>query len=85
LINTGNYIFNKKLFEISDTDESQKDLEKSCKALDVLFQNYLLFTKGRAVLTVIPEMEYHHIVHDGSYYIETHRQINTNFFNNFFA
>lgn len=84
MLNTGNYIFSKKLYMESETDESQEELVSSCKALDVLFQNYLLFTKGNAVFCIVPDMEYNHIVHDGSYYMETHREINTQKFYNLF-
>ena len=84
LLNTGNYIFHKKLYMESESDESQKELTISCKALDVLFQNYLLLKKGNGIITVVPDMEYDHIVHDGSYYIETHKKINTKLFYNLF-
>jgi hypothetical protein len=84
MLNTGNYIFSKKLYMESEHDESHQELVSSCKALDVLFQNYLLFTKGNAVFCIVPDMEYNHIVHDGSYYMETHREINTQKFYNLF-
>jgi hypothetical protein len=80
MLNTGNYIFSKKLYMESEPDETQKELVNSCKALDVLFQNYLLFTKGNAIINIIPNMEYDHIVHAGSYYMETCQSINTNKF-----
>lgn len=84
MLNTGNYIFSKKLYMESDPNESQQELVSSCKALDVLYQNYLLFTKGNAIFSVVHNMEYHHIVHDGSYYMETCNQINTQKFYNLF-
>ena len=62
-------------------DDSQKDLENSCKALDVLFQNYLFLSQSNAILTVVPNMEYNHIVHDGSYYMETCNQLDMKKFN----
>jgi hypothetical protein len=84
MLNTGNYIFSKELYLKSLPDDSQKDLENSCKAYDVLFQNYLLLTKGSSFLTVVPNMEYDHIVHSGSYYMETCNQIDSKKFNNLF-
>lgn len=84
MLNTGNYIFSKKLYMESKPDESHQGLVSSCKALDVLFQNYLLFTKGNGVITIVPDMEYNHIVHDGSYYMETHKEIDSNKFYNLF-
>jgi glycosyltransferase involved in cell wall biosynthesis len=84
MLNTGNYIFSKKLYMESEPDESHQELVSSCKALDVLFQNYLLFIKGNGIIGIIPNMEYDHIVHDGSYYMETCNQINTQKFYNLF-
>jgi hypothetical protein len=83
LLNTGNYIFNKKFYLSSLTDESEKDLEKSCKAFDVLYKNYLLLKKS-GILIIVSNMEYDHIVHDGSYYTETCNQIDSNKFYNLF-
>jgi hypothetical protein len=83
MLNTGNYIFNKNLYINYLQEESQKDLEASCKAFDVLFKNYLLLKKS-AILTIVPDMEYNHIVHDGSYYMETCNQIDSNKFYNLF-
>jgi hypothetical protein len=84
MLNTGNYIINKNIFISSTPNESQRDLEISCKAFDVLFRNYILLTKGNMILAIVPDMEYDHIVHDGSYYTETQKEINTDKFFNLF-
>jgi len=65
LLNTGNYIVCKSLYTECTEDEvqiSQKIVE------DVLYQNHLFFTKANAILRCVPGMEYHHIVHPGSFY-----------------
>lgn len=71
MLNTGNYIINKEIYNFCFTDENLKHVEDNCKGLDVLFQNYLLLTKGNCKLVLVPNMEYHHIVHSGSYYLQT--------------
>jgi len=67
--NTGNYIFSKKLYT---TSRASLELEKYQynSALDVLFKNYNIWESGGTSIFV-PGMEYHHIVHPGSFYIES--------------
>lgn len=63
----GNYIFSKEQFmKAEHTGDS--NLDTRCTALDVQYQNYLLFING-ASMRIIHGMIYYHIVHDGSYYI----------------
>jgi hypothetical protein len=81
MLNTGNYIFNKNLFMKAESDYSLEDMDKSYKVCDVLYQNYLLLSKYNAILTLVPNMEYDHIVHGGSYYMETCNQLDMNKFN----
>jgi hypothetical protein len=75
-LNIGNFIVHKKLFCDSGPVDSQKDLTDSCKALDAHYQSYLLLAKGKAIFSVVPGMEYDHIVHDGSYWTTTCKEIN---------
>jgi hypothetical protein len=81
MLNTGNYIFNKNFFMKAESDYSLEDMDKSYKVCDVLYQNYLLLSKCDAILTLVPNMEYDHIVHGGSYYMETCNQLDMNKFN----
>lgn len=76
MMNTGNYIFSKALLEASDPSEAEEHLKDCCHAQDVVFQNYLFFTRGGGRLVLVPEMEYDHIVHNGSYWIETNKKTN---------
>ena len=65
LFNTGNYIVHKTLY----TENTETEVNLASKVVeDVLYQNYLFFTKRNATLVCVPDMEYHHIVHDGSFY-----------------
>jgi hypothetical protein len=65
LFNTGNYIVHKSLY----TDSTEEELHIAQNVVeDVLYQNYLFFTKAGAKLVCVPDMEYNHIVHPGSFY-----------------
>ena len=55
------------------------DYDKSCRCLDALYQNYLIFKNGGSFMTV-PGMEYHHAVHPASYYMTESAMTNTRFF-----
>lgn len=80
LLNCGNYIVNKDLFlEASGLPE----YASRCLGLCSIFKNYLLLRAGGR-LQLVPNMSYHHIVHDGSYYVETHRLVCVNDFNNLY-
>jgi len=82
LFNTGNYILSKTL--MAKGESSDLSLAMNCMALDVMFQNYLLFLQGDCKFIVVPDMEYDHALHDGSYYLQTCNSINTRLFNSFY-
>lgn len=80
LMNTGNYIINKFLIDnINLTNES--DNIQYSSACDVIYFNTLLFEQSELDLNlyVVPNLEYTHVVHDGSIYTTTVR--NFGFFN----
>jgi len=86
LFNVGNYIFSKELFEKAKIPKHMEKLGNICYALDVLLQNYLFFKIcPETEFVLVPNMEYHHIVHEGSYYLTTHQNIETNIFNTLFC
>jgi len=68
LLNTGNYIVNKNNY-LETANNFLNELHTECYALDVLFKNALLLLND-STLVIVPNMKYHHIVHDGSYFIE---------------
>jgi len=80
LYNTGNYIVSKKLYMTTETDAHLKHLE-TAKSPDVMFQNYFMWKNNNMNMVVVPDMEYHHIVHNGSYYIQELMTLNTDNFN----
>jgi glycosyltransferase involved in cell wall biosynthesis len=79
MLNTGNYIFPKSLYLRSITTPDLTHLESQCFAFDVLFRNYFLL-KNSAIFHIVPQMEYTHVVHGGSYYITTCDKIKTDLF-----
>jgi hypothetical protein len=69
LLNTGNYIISKNIIENITYDDSVMHL---ITAGDVLFFNLLAFQQFEDLeLHVIKDLEYDHVVHDGSTYINT--------------
>jgi hypothetical protein len=76
LYNTGNYIVPKSLFLASDTDPELKFIEEQ-KSTDVMFQNYFIWKNSGGMMVAVPGMDYHHIVHNGSYYIQHCAEMNT--------
>lgn len=78
LMNTGNYILHKSLMFLQIPDGQEK-YPNECKAMDVLYRNYLCLKSG-VQIHIIPEMEYSHITHSGSYWSETALQINQKLF-----
>jgi len=69
LLNTGNYIINKNIIENITYDDSVMQV---ISAGDVLFFNLLAFQQFEDLeLHVIKDLEYDHVVHDGSTYINT--------------
>jgi hypothetical protein len=43
-------------------------------ACDVIYFNTLLFEQLDLNLHVVPGLEYEHVIHDGSVYVNTHQQ-----------
>lgn len=78
--NLGNYIFNKHNYIKYGTKSDEKNLEITCYAVDVLYKNYLLITRGNMKLFGVPNMEYNHIVHNGSEYTKTIKMIDTKYY-----
>ena len=70
LMNTGNYIMNKELINQLDLKQEINNINKS--PCDVIYFNTLLFEQMDLNLHVVPNLEYSHVVHDGSIYIQTH-------------
>jgi hypothetical protein len=73
LMNTGNYVINKYLIENLNLTNETENIRKS-SACDVIYFNTLLFEQLELNLHVVPNLEYDHVVHDGSVYIQTHQQ-----------
>jgi hypothetical protein len=76
LYNTGNYILSKKILLTTDTDPEVKYLEMQ-KGPDVMFQNYSMWKNNNMIMVVVPDMDYHHIVHRDSYYLQNMAIMNT--------
>ena len=73
LMNTGNYVINKYLIDNLNLTNETENIKKS-SACDVIYFNTLLFEQLDLNLHVVPHLEYDHVVHDGSVYIQTHQQ-----------
>lgn len=73
LMNTGNYILRNKLLDSLDLTNEQQNIPLS-SACDVIYMNTLLFEQKDLHLYVVPGLQYEHVVHDGSVYIQTHQQ-----------
>jgi len=80
MMNTGNYVINKYLIDNIDLSSEQNNIPNS-SACDVIYFNTLLFEQLDLNLHVVPNLEYSHVVHDGSIYIQTHQQFSN--FNNY--
>ena len=71
LFNTGNYIFNRSTY--LNTSEIAKEyihIAENVHAVDVVFKNALMMKKG-AKFVLVPGMVYEHVVHHGSYFLNT--------------
>jgi len=77
LMNTGNYVINKYLIENLNLMREIANITRS-SACDVIYFNTLLFEQLDLNLHVVPNLEYEHVVHNGSVYLQTHAQ-NANF------
>ena len=78
LFNTGNYILHKSHMNIP-IPEGHENYPMECLAMDVLYRNYLCLKEG-VKLCVVPNMEYLHTTHEGSFWIQSCRQIDTTLF-----
>lgn len=79
LMNTGNYVINKNLFNKLDLSNETNNIYKS-SACDVIYFNTLLFEQTNVEMHVVDELEYEHVVHPKSTYITT-KNNHTNFNN----
>jgi hypothetical protein len=70
LMNTGNYVLNKFLIDNLNLENETENIKKS-SACDVIYINTLLFEQLDLNMHVVPNMEYDHVVHDGSIYTQT--------------
>jgi hypothetical protein len=70
LMNTGNYILNKFLIDNLNIESELNNITMS-SACDVVFFNTLLFEQLDLNLHVVPGLEYEHVRHDGSIYLQT--------------
>jgi hypothetical protein len=78
LMNTGNYVINKYLINSLNLDYEKKNIPFS-SACDVIYLNTLFFEQLDLNMHIVPNLEYSHVVHDGSIYTQTHnafRQFN---------
>lgn len=73
LMNTGNYVLNKYLIDNLDLLKERSNINFS-SACDVIYFNTLLFEQLDLKLHVVSTMEYDHVVHDGSIFVQTHVQ-----------
>jgi len=80
LMNTGNYVINKYLIDNIDLTNETENIKMS-SACDVIYFNTLLFEQFDLELHVVYNLEYEHVVHNGSVYIQTHHLFSN--FNNF--
>ena len=70
LMNTGNYVLNKYLINNLNLQNQMNNIGKS-SACDVIYLNTLLFEQLDLNMHVVPNLEYDHVVHNGSIYIQT--------------
>lgn len=70
-MNTGNYVINKYLIDNINIEKETENIKKS-SACDVIFFNTLLLEQFNLMFHILQELEYEHVVHDGSVYINTH-------------
>lgn len=73
LMNTGNYVINKYLIDNLNIENEINNISQS-SSCDVIYFNTLLFEQLDLNLHVVPGLEYDHVVHNGSVYLNTHMQ-----------
>lgn len=69
-MNTGNYVINKFLIDNLNLQNETDNIQKS-SACDVIYFNTLLFEQLDVNMHIVSDMEYEHVVHDGSTYLQT--------------
>ena len=70
LMNTGNYIINNFLIKNLNLQNETENITKS-SACDVIYFNTLLFEQLDLNMHVVKDLEYDHVVHNGSIYTQT--------------
>lgn len=70
LMNTGNYVINKNLIYNLNLQNEQNNIHKS-SACDVIYFNTMLFEQLDLNMHVVQDLEYEHVVHNGSIYTLT--------------
>ena len=70
LMNTGNYVINKSLVDNINLSNEMNNIHMSSSS-DVIYFNTLLFEQSDLNLHVVPNLEYDHVVHNGSIYTQT--------------
>jgi len=73
LMNTGNFVINKYLIDNLNINNEIQNISQS-SSCDVIYFNVLLFEQLDLNLHVVPNLEYDHVVHNGSIYIQTSNQ-----------
>ena len=73
IINTGNYIINRK-FYLESTNPAYSELYSVVRAWEAKLRTWLLLDKG-ATYVFPPGFEYYHVVHPGSLYLTTSQEI----------
>ena len=71
LMNTGNYIINKFLIKNLNLQNETENITKS-RACDVIYFNTLLFEQLDLNMHIIKDLEYDHVIHNGSVYTQTY-------------
>lgn len=70
LMNTGNFVINKYLIDNLNINNEIQNISQS-SSCDVIYFNVLLFEQLDLNLHVVSNLEYDHVVHNGSIYIQT--------------
>ena len=78
-MNTGNYVINKYLINNLNLSLERDNIQKS-PSCDVIYLNTLLFEQLDLNMHIVPDLEYAHIVHNGSIYTQTSNSFK--YFNN---
>lgn len=73
LMNTGNFVINKYLIDNLNVNNEIQNISQS-SSCDVIYFNVLLFEQLDLNLHVVSNLEYEHVVHNGSIYTQTSHQ-----------